>query len=175
MNLQSTREGVTIALEALRSDKVRAFLTILGVGIGVATVTMMGAIMTGVEKGINDDLAAIGPENFVVSRFDQTAITISDGPPWEGKPKITLTEARALVSLPSVRSVTPAAGGVADMKVGNRELNGIQVVALGEEWPGYSLGDFLAGRTFLPADVERSAPVTVISEELATRAFGHVP
>jgi len=175
VNLQSTREGVEIALEALRSDKVRAFLTILGVGIGVATVTGMGAIMTGVEKGIANDLATIGPENFVVTRFDQTQIRISDALPWEGKPKIRLTEGQALEGLSAVRSVTPAVGGVADLKAGNRELPGIQVVGLGAAWPGYSPGDFLEGRNFMPLDVARSAPVAVISEELAIRAFGHVP
>ena len=87
MNLQATFEGVQIAIDSLRSDKVRAFLTILGIGIGVATVTGMGAIMNGVQGGINADMEAIGPENFVVTRWDRTQITAvvsSAGPPWEG-------------------------------------------------------------------------------------------
>ena len=101
MNLQSTFEGVQIALESLRADKVRAFLTILGIGIGVATVTSMGAVMNGVQGGINEDLAAIGPENFQVARFDQTQVRISaGGPPWQGKPKLTIPEAVRLGELP---------------------------------------------------------------------------
>ncbi|HEX5725929.1 MAG TPA: ABC transporter permease, partial [Longimicrobiaceae bacterium] len=175
MNLQSTREGVQIAIDALRSDKVRAFLTVLGIGIGVATVTGMGAVMTGVENGIAEDLEAIGPENFVVSRFDQTEIRVSDRPPWEGKPKITLAEARALGDLPSVGSVTPAVGGSMDIKVRGRDLSGVSVAGLGADWTSYSLGDFLEGRNFLPDDVARSGTVTVLSEELAKRAFEGAP
>ena len=100
MNLQATFEGVQIAIDSLRSDKVRAFLTILGIGIGVATVTGMGAIMNGVEAGIAGDLEAIGPANFQVARIDQTQITFSDMDPLEGKPKITLAEGRMLEGLP---------------------------------------------------------------------------
>src|SRR3954468_20132041 len=97
MNLQATFEGVQIAIDSLRADKVRAFLTILGIGIGVATVTGMGAIMNGVQGGINSDLEAIGPANFVVSRFDRTKITVSAGkPPWDGTPKMQMSEVRAL-------------------------------------------------------------------------------
>ena len=173
MNFQSTFEGVQIAVDALRADKVRAFLTILGIAIGVATVTGMGAIMTGVQGGINEDLQAIGPENFVVTRFDQTQVRMVAGrPPWEGKPKLTLADARALEQLPTVASVTPATGGRADLKAGAKELAGVQVQALGPLWPSYVLGDFTEGRNFLPADFDRSAPVVVLSEELAQQAFG---
>lgn len=47
MNLTSTREGVGIALDALRSNQLRAFLTTLGIVIGVATVMSMAAVITG--------------------------------------------------------------------------------------------------------------------------------
>jgi len=173
MNLQSTVEGVQIALDSLRSDKVRAFLTILGIGIGVATVTGMGAIMNGVQNGISADLQAIGPENFQVARFDQTQVRISAGkPPWEGKPKLRMTEGAALAELPSVASVTPAVSANVTLKVGAKELSGIGVQALGSEWPTYSLGDFVQGRNYLPSDDKAAAPVAVVTEELARRAFG---
>ena len=173
MNLQSTFEGVQIALESLRADKVRAFLTILGIGIGVATVTSMGAVMNGVQGGINEDLAAIGPENFQVARFDQTQVRISaGGPPWQGKPKLTIPEAVRLGELPSVKSVTPIVGGSVSAKARAKELTGVGVQAMGEDWPTYMRGDFLAGHNFLPSDVTRGTPVAVLSEELATRAFG---
>ncbi len=172
MNFQSTFEGVQIALDSLKSDKVRAFLTILGIGIGVATVTGMGAIMNGVQNGINADLEAIGPENFQVSRIDQTQVRISAGNPWEGKPKLRMSEAVALSQLPSVASVTPAVGGNAAAKVGAKELSGISVNGLGSEWPSYKLGDFVQGRNYLPSDDQAANPVVVLSEELARRAFG---
>jgi len=174
VNLQSTFEGVQIALEQLRADKVRAFLTILGIGIGVATVTGMGAVIAGVKGGINADLEAIGPQNFVVTRFDQTQVRVSGPgkPPWEGKPRITPAEARVLADLPSLQSVTVHVSGQADVKAGAKELAGVQVEGIGPEWPTYMRGDFIEGRNFLPVDEASARPVAVITEELATRAFG---
>ena len=173
MNLQATFEGVKIAIVSLRSDKVRAFLTILGIGIGVATVTGMGAIMNGVQGGINADLEAIGPRNFVVTRIDRTKITlVSTGKPWEGTPKMKMSEVARLVALPSVASVTPATSATVTARVGSRELSGITVQAMGAEWTGYTLGDFVEGRNYLPSEEGRAAPVAVITEEVARRAFG---
>ena len=174
MNLQATFEGVQIAIDSLRSDKVRAFLTILGIGIGVATVTGMGAIMNGVQGGINADMEAIGPENFVVTRWDRTKITaVSAGKaPWEGTPKMKMAEVTALADLPSVASVTPATFATVTARAGSRELAGISVQAMGHEWTSYTLGDFVEGRNYLPSDMARAAPVAVVTEEVARRAFG---
>jgi putative ABC transport system permease protein len=173
MNLQSTFEGVQIALEQLRSDKVRAFLTILGIGIGVATVTGMGAVIAGVQGGISADLEAIGPENFVVSRFDQTSVHITAGrPPWYGKPKITQAEAAALTQLPSVASVTTHVQGSMEVKAGEKELSAVDIQGIGPDWTSYNRGDFVEGRNYLPSDEAAARPVAVLTEEAATRAFG---
>jgi putative ABC transport system permease protein len=172
MSMRATVEGVQIAIDSLRSNKVRAFLTILGVGIGVATVTGITAIMSGVEQGISDDIASIGVANFQVARFDQTQVRFSNRPPWEGKPKLTMTEAAALEELESVRSVTPVVPtNASDLRHDGRAYSGVQIVGLGPEWTTYVRGDFVQGRPFLANESDRSAPVAVISSDLAEEAF----
>ena len=98
MNLTSAKGGVMIALEQLRSNKVRASLTILGIVIGVATVMTMAAAISGFQGSVMDAMNAIGPNNFFVERFDQTQVRLVDDgpPPWEGKPSITFAEAQML-------------------------------------------------------------------------------
>ena len=49
-------EGAGIALTSLRAHKVRAALTILGVAIGVMVVMVIGAVISGFNKGIADML-----------------------------------------------------------------------------------------------------------------------
>jgi putative ABC transport system permease protein len=172
MSMRATVEGVTIALESLRSNKVRAFLTILGVAIGVATVTGITSIMAGIEKGISDDIASIGAANFSVSRFDQTQVRFSNTPPWEGKPKLTMDEARVLQQLPAVQSVTPMAGTGGTVRYGGKSYSSIQLAGLGPEWTTYVRGDFLQGRPFLQNEYDRSAAVAVISADVAEEVFG---
>jgi putative ABC transport system permease protein len=174
--LQATREGVGIAWDALRSNKVRASLTILGIVIGVATVMAMAALITGIRSSVTDQLALLGPKNFVVDRWDQTQTQfVSDGtrrPPWEGKPPITLTEAQIIRSLGSIRSVTAALDATADLRYSAQTVAGVMVLGRSSDWIDYTRGDFIAGRNYLPLDDSRSRPVVVISDDLANSVFG---
>jgi putative ABC transport system permease protein len=175
MKLNSVKEGVVIALESLRANKVRASLTILGIVIGVATVMTMAAAIGGLRGSVMGSLEALGPKNFFVSRFDQTKIRLvndgSQAPPWAGKPAITFEEAALVQELPSIRSVITAvdAGGAA--KYGARTVPGVQIAGRGAAWTDYSKGDFVAGRNYVAADERRSANVVVISEKLAEALF----
>jgi putative ABC transport system permease protein len=175
MNILSAREGVSIALDALRSNKVRAALTILGIVIGVATVMAMAAMIAGVRASITGELEALGPKNFVVERFDQTQVRfVNDGsqrPPWEGKPPLTLEEAAMLESLPSIRSVTARVVTNEEVRHGAQSVSSATVLGMSSQWPDYTPGDFLAGRNFLPSDESRSAAVTVLSDGLAEELF----
>jgi putative ABC transport system permease protein len=173
MNWVDAREGVTIALDALWSNKVRAALTILGIVIGVATVMAMAAIITGIRSGVMEDVAAAGPHNFVVSRIDQSQLSF-DQDFWTAmrrRPRITLEEAALLSSTPSVQSVTAAVDGSSELKWGPHTFSGIQVAGRGAQWPNYTQGDFIAGRNYLPSEELRSAPVVVLSHDLAESVF----
>src|SRR5919206_4765633 len=62
-------EGVLIAIDAIRSNKVRAGLTILGIAVGVFVVTAMAAAVHGINAGVERSLAAAGPTTFYVTRW----------------------------------------------------------------------------------------------------------
>jgi putative ABC transport system permease protein len=178
MRLHSTLEGIGIAWDALRSNKVRAALTILGIVIGVATVMAMAAMITGIRSSITTELEALGPKNFIVERFDQTQVQfVNDGsrrPPWEGKPAITLAEAEMIRSLPAVRTVTVSVNANADLRYGAQNVAGVMVLGRTADWVGYARGDFVAGRNYLPTDEHRASAVAVLSDKLAESVFGPV-
>ncbi len=174
MNWLSAGEGVQIAFDALRSNKVRAALTVLGIVIGVATVVAMAAMIVGIRSSIVGQLEAMGPKNFVVDRWDQTALTFhgpGEDPPWEGKPAITLDEADMLRSLPSIRSVAAAIDTRKDVRHEGDDLSNIMIAGRGYQWPDYMEGDFLAGRNFLPTDDQRGSAMAGLSEGLADGLF----
>ena len=173
MNLTSAKGGVLIALEQLRSNKVRASLTILGIVIGVATVMTMAAAISGFRGSVMESLEAIGPKNFIVDRFDQTQVRLVDDgpPPWEGKPSITFAEAEMLRGLPSIRSVATSAGTGGTVKYGSRSVPSVQLQGYSAQWPDYTQGDFIEGRNFLPVDEARTTSVAVLSDKLAEALF----
>ena len=174
MNWVAAREGVQIALDALRSNKIRAALTILGIVIGVATVVAMGAVIGGVRSSITGQLELMGPKNFTVERFDQTELQFSAGPgdaPWEGKPPITMQEAEMIRGLPGVESAAAAVGLGATVRAGARTLESVQVLGRSVQWPNYAEGDFISGRNFLPLEEERASAVVVLNDVLANNLF----
>jgi putative ABC transport system permease protein len=173
MNLTSARGGVLIALEQLRSNKVRASLTILGIVIGVATVMTMAAAISGFQGTVMEAMDAIGPNNFFVERFDQTQVRLVDDgpPPWEGKPSITFAEAQMLRDLPSIRSVATSAGTGGTVKYRSRSVPSVGLQGYSSQWVDYTPGDFMEGRNFLPMDEARTSSVAVLSDKLAEALF----
>jgi putative ABC transport system permease protein len=173
MNLTSAKGGVLIALEQLRSNKVRASLTILGIVIGVATVMTMAAAISGFQGSVMEAMNAIGPNNFFVERFDQTQVRLVDDgpPPWEGKPSLTFAEAQMLRDLPSIRSVATSAGTGGTVKYRSRSVPSVGLQGYSSQWVDYTPGDFVEGRNFLPLDEARTSSVAVLSDKLAEALF----
>jgi putative ABC transport system permease protein len=174
MNLTSTREGIGIAIDALRSNKVRAFLTTLGIVIGVSTVMTMTAAITGFRAMVMEGIEAIGPNNFIINRFDGTQLRfVNNGgkPPWWGKPPLTFAEANMLEALPSIRTVTSNIDAQTVARAGSREVTSVQVIGREHDWVNYAKGDFLRGNNYLPGDDARASNVAVISPGLAEQLF----
>lgn len=169
-------EGIRIAWGAIRANKLRASLTILGVAIGVAVVVTMAALITGIRSSVLDAFSSSGPENLIVTRFDMTAVRIAhDGsgrPPWWNKPKITPLEAERIGLLPGVKEAIVDLDVGLNLSFAGDRVTGISGKANSAGWPNYTIGDFVAGRNFIQAEVDQARPVLVISEPLAEELFG---
>src|SRR3954463_4113850 len=101
------KEGVTIALDSIRANKVRAGLTILGIAVGVFVVVLISAAIHGINESVAKDFESAGPTTFFVSRFPIT-FEACDGTDATCKflrnPPLTLADVDALGQLPSARS-----------------------------------------------------------------------
>src|SRR6201995_6100007 len=70
--LHTMREGVTIALDSIRANKVRAGLTILGIAVGVFVVVVISAAIHGINDSVAKDFESTGPTTFFLSRYPIT-------------------------------------------------------------------------------------------------------
>jgi len=175
MRLESLSEGVQLAIDQLRANKFRSTLTILGVVVGVATVMAMSALIAGIRSSVMEGIAAAGPKNFIVSRFDINDVQIvSDGsrPAWLDNRAPTVAEARRIAELDHVKSVIVNVGVAVDVSVGGQRLAGVGMRGSDVGWQDYTRGRIIAGHDFLSADVRASRPVVVLSAALAKALFG---
>ena len=175
--LTALNEGLKIAFDAMRANALRSGLTILGVAVGVSVVVALSALITGIRSTVMEAFEAGGPNNFMVTRFDYTAVRIDDSgdnrPPWWNKPQLEADEAQRLASLPTVEEALYTFGqfGI-DMDFEGHTVRNVTSTAYSSGWPKYQVGDFIAGRDFTPAEVGQNRAVVVVSSELALELFG---
>ncbi len=173
-------EGVGIALDSLRANKVRAALTILGVAIGVMVVMVIGALISGFNKGVSDMLEQSGPKTFWVGRHFQGSVNICDGSdetcPWRRNPPLTIAEARLIQRLPGVSfvAVDENAGGGSEVSYGDRKTASVDISGRSADWVKIAGGDVLPGRSFTAIEDAASAQVVVVNQKLSDWLFGHL-
>jgi putative ABC transport system permease protein len=168
-------EGVLIALDSLRANKVRAALTVLGVAIGVTVVIAMASAITGINLSITRILESAGPKTFFVQRYFSGGIEVSDGSdelsPWRRMPWITVDEAELIRRLPTVRDVNIGEYTRGPVGFERVDLKGIAIAGMSSSWVLVNGGAILEGRNFTPVEEAAGAQVAIINDKLAESMF----
>ncbi|HMV31056.1 MAG: ABC transporter permease [Gemmatimonadales bacterium] len=168
-------EGIGIALDSLRANKVRAALTILGVAIGVMVVIAMASAITGINRSVAAQIETLGPKTFFVFRFFQAGLNVSDGSdemsPWRRNPWLSVAEAEMLQKVPGIRSVSWQEGSGGPVAAGSNNLSGVNILGLSPDWILTQGGTIVAGRNFTQLEYAAGARVTVINDRLAQDLF----
>ena len=174
MRLSTLTEGVTIAMGAIRENKLRSALTILGVVIGVATVMAMASIVTGLRTQIIKTLEVAGPTTFYVMRFFSQTPLNPDALPREVRirPVLKAEEAEIISRLPQV-----SYSGIWIQLLERMEHQGIAtqlgtIFAADDRYMEIQGGTLLSGRFFAPSELRGGDPVVVIEERFARKLFG---
>jgi len=173
--LKPLGEGVMIALDALRANKVRAALTILGIAIGVFVVVIISAAIHGVNRSIAYEFEKAGPTTFFVNRYPITLEACDDSEDtckWRNNPPLRLSEAAAIKRLPTIHGLTIRTGLNASMKYRDRQLSGASVNAQSANWLEVAGGDITEGRNFTEPEEANASRVVVINKTMRERLFG---
>ena len=166
-------EGVAVALENLRSNKLRSFLTILGVVIGVATVMLMASIVDGVRTQVFNALNAATPNAFYVMRFfSQTPLNPSNLP-YEVRirPVVSAEDADAIRREDGIRHAGLWLQSFVRIEWGSERSQGVWVLGADDAYMEIKGGTVAAGRFFTQGELN-GAEVAVLELELARRIFG---
>ncbi|HEY5060429.1 MAG TPA: ABC transporter permease [Gemmatimonadaceae bacterium] len=169
-------EGISIALESLRSNKARAALTIVGVAVGVFVVVALSSVVRGVNESFARDVAAAGPTSFFVYRrpiggFQSCDPSDPNSCPDRRNPAITDEEATGLGRLASIAAVTQHVAGSGTFKYKDRSLTaGIEYYS--PNWTDVDGGDIYPGRSFTYAEYTGAARVAIVNDKLAESLFG---
>ncbi|WP_242393521.1 ABC transporter permease [Anaeromyxobacter oryzisoli] len=163
-------EIVRVAWRALRRNKMRSFLTALGIVIGVAAVIAMVAIGDGARVRVEQSFASMGSNMLIVLPGTTTAGGVQGG--FGSLPTITWDDVKAMkAEVPSVRWVSPGlrstAAVVSEDQNWTTTVNGVSPDYFEiRSWP------MASGAIFSPSDVDSGTKVVLLGKTVAEKLFG---
>src|SRR3954463_10755875 len=174
--LHAMREGVQIALDSIKSNKVRAGLTILGIAVGVFVVVVISAAIHGINESVAKDFESAGPTTFFVSRFpisfeacDGTDATCK----YRRNPPLQLADVGTLAQLPSIRTVGAQLQTSRNASYRDRRISGVSTIGYTGNWQLIDGGgDLYPGRNFTENEAQAGDRVVIVNEEMAKQLFG---
>jgi len=167
-------ETLRLALDSLRSHKLRSFLTLLGVILAVAAlITVMSAVV-GLNTYVADRIANLGANVFLVHRFG--IITSYDS--WikaQKRPLITLDEFERLRdNMQTAKSVAGEEGRNVQTRSGDQLLDGTSVQGVTPNFADVRNLTVAQGRFLTPADEDHHSEIVFIGADLAKKFFPNV-
>lgn len=165
-------EAVRIAVSSLFANKLRSFLTVLGILIGVSSVIAVVAITEGLDRYISDRVLELGSKSFSVQKIGFT--TSRDQ--WlemQKRKDLTLADMEAVKkSCDLCAEVGAMARTGQPVKYGRISQGGVEIMGVTENFSRIgSIRDLAAGRHLIDDDVDNARLVAVIGTDLVDAFF----
>ncbi len=171
-----TAESLKMAVFQIRANKIRSFLTALGVIIGIVAITMMGTAINGIDRGFDKSLAMLGYDVIYVQKSSWTTM----GQWWryrnrpDLKPEYADQINRIIADNPRselLLSVPQMSTYQASAKYRDRILEQVFSLGTNHDYLQTAAGGLSAGRFFTASESAGSAMVCVIGDDIATGLF----
>ena len=170
-------EGVALAFQQIRTEKLKSFFSLLGVILGVMFLIVVVTVVEGLDRYVREDFTSqiFGVNTVTLRRSETVNINRSreERRAIARRPRLTFDDADALrdrLTLPARVSVESDAG-TSVVGDNGRTAGGVRLVAADAEI--FDIRDLgvEVGRAFSPQEAENGSPVVVIGFETADRVF----
>jgi putative ABC transport system permease protein len=160
--------SLRIAGRALRRNKMRSLLTMLGVIIGVGAVIGSVSLTTGATKQVEDQVASLGENVITVFSGNQTMGGMRGG--WGSAPTLTVEDANAIAKLPDVAAVSPEVRDRAQVLAGGLNWN-TQVMGESPDYPQILNRSIASGTMFGDQEVRSLAKSAIVGKTVVDQLF----
>ncbi len=176
MRLQLFREVFAMALDSVRSHKLRSFLTVLGIVIGVMTVIGMVSVISGLNRSFLSELESAGSDLILIRKF--SPVQMGERSAAERTRKdITYDDAMAIpAEAKGVKAVAVSINAnvfaTLEVKYRNQKSDSSIIIGANEDWPRvFALYAPTLGRHITQAEVQHRSRVVALGSELADILF----
>jgi len=167
-----TRDFIHLTSSSLLTHKLRSFLTMLGIGVGIAAVVMLTSIGEGIHKYILSEFTQFGTTLVAINPGKTTTMGMTMGVFGTERP-LTIEDAEAMQRLSFVKSVVGLIQGNAEVE-GNNRTRRTTVYGSGSDFPAVFSMPVRSG-SFLPAD-DPIAPraLAVLGSKVKQELYGNI-
>ncbi len=160
-----------VAFRALARNKLRSFLTMLGIIIGVAAVIAMVSIGQGAQATVQEQIASVGTNVLFVGAGSMMAGGVRSGISGTSMNTLTVEDIEAIQrECPSVALASPVVRAGAQLVFGNQNWN-TSIQGVNEQYPGIRKWQIQTGEFFTESDVKTASRVAVIGQTIADNLF----
>lgn len=166
-------EALRSALASLRANKLRAFLTLLGIIVAVTSIIAVVTVIQGLDRKVGEIVTGRGADVFILDRmgtnevFDARAMIDA-----MRRPDLTEEDAEALAREgETLQYVAAVAQRREDVRAESRVVEDMNVQGVGPEYSFLSTFDIGRGRHLSPIEIRGDRPVAVIGKEVGEELF----
>jgi putative ABC transport system permease protein len=162
-----------MALQEFRSNKLRTFLSLLGITFGIFCIISVLSTISSMQLAVNNDLKSFGTKTIYIDKWQY-----SGGPdfPWwkyVKRPVPKFEEARLLrLKVPDAEHIDFEMDNNGNVDYGDNSLTGVQYYGNTEDFDKIEKVTIGSGRYFQQADFDRGTPYIVLGFRIAQRLFG---
>lgn len=164
------KEGLLIALRALRANKIRSALTMLGIFIGITVVVTMSTAIKGIDNSFQDGISSLGSDVIYIDKFawftnvewwrirNRRNIEMADFEKFKQSARLPL-------------AVAPVINTFQTVKFGEKRVETINVNGSNADYVQTTNFTFAQGRFYSEVESNASRQVAVIGSEIAKKLF----
>lgn len=166
-------ENIAMALQALRLHKLRAFLTTLGIIIGILTIIAINTVINGLDKAFSQQIAALGSDVLYIQKMPWFAGM--DFFKYRNRKDITEHQAEQLMKLSTVsQAISYSVGTSRNVKFGSEMVKGVRIVGTSDGYQETSNAFPEFGRFLIESDIKHRRNICVLGWDVADKLFENV-
>lgn len=171
--LRLIKESFYFAINALRNNKLRTFLSLLGVTVGIFSIIAVLAAVDSLDRQIKDQLSGLDKNTMYLAKF---SFGPTDVPRWKRQnfPEVSYDEYKYLKeSLPDAQHVAyQLFVNRESIKYESNSVSNVNVVPVSKEFSDIQVLKFSKGRFYNESESNSGTPLAVIGDEIARSLFG---
>ena len=171
-------ENLKMAIDTLRANKLRSFLTVFGVVIGVITVMLIASIISGIDVSVKREVESFGTRSIYISKFNPGIHMGRMSREERMRKELTYDDAIALTALPTIELSVPFLditnnffGGRLTVSGGGKTSAGVALQGTLPEFEKAGTQVISEGRFFTQTENDTNQTVCVIGSKVADDFF----